>query len=149
MNNKVINYNAKTKIDGLTGAVKGAAIIGLSSLIVLSSAFRVASIECDVNHSATTVCPITKLETFLFGVEAGMQHQARDLESYKVSYVDHTEYTSDVEYLSDEEGPRVLFCEIENYDGIMEVNRKMWTYQNGEYIQVALDDAELTKTLSK
>lgn len=126
----------------LTGAAKCVAAVGLSTLIVGSCALRIASIECHTNHSNNAICPITKLETFLFGVEKGMQHQAADLERFNLRYSDYSVYTSDVSYLPKEEdkSPAIAYNEVKETSEGCEITPYMWGYEDGEYIHTSLED---------
>ena len=78
-----------------TGAKK--AIIGLAlvGLLLGGSAIIVAH-RCNANDPTKAVCPITVLETKLFGYETGLKHQYKDLvdyqtDNYKVSNVEYHE----------------------------------------------------------
>lgn len=82
----------------ITGATKAVACVAATSLIVGSIGLRLASLECAANHSLDTICPMTKIKTALFGVEAGMEHQAQDIEKINHYYSDRREYTEDVSY---------------------------------------------------
>ncbi len=141
--------NSKKKMEILTGAAKCVTTVALCGMIVGSCAFRVASIECNVNHSTNAICPITRLETFLFGAEAGLRHQARDLERYSVNYQDHKEYTSDVVYQSgsDETFPQVTYNEVSLYDDTTEVEAKGWAYVDGQFVQYTEENLELKKRM--
>lgn len=83
----------------MTGAAKVTACVALSGLIAGSLGLRLASLECAANHSVDTMCPIAKLDTLLFGEDAGMQHQAEDIARYNRIYEGHEEYTQGVTYM--------------------------------------------------
>lgn len=89
--------NKRNKI--LTGAAKATACVALTGVLVGGMGLRLASIECNANHSIDTMCPMAKIETFLFGVEAGMEHQARDIERYGYVTDGGRVYTTDVNYI--------------------------------------------------
>lgn len=83
----------------ITGAARATACVALSGLLVGSLGFRLASLECGANHSISSMCPMAKIETALFGVEAGMEHQARDIERYGYVTDSGRVYTTDVNYI--------------------------------------------------
>ncbi len=87
----------KNKI--ITGARKTVACVALTGAMVGGIALRLASLECAANHSIDTMCPLAKLETYLFGIEAGMQHQVNDIEKYSCVYRDRKVKTEDVNYV--------------------------------------------------
>lgn len=83
----------------ITGAARATACVALSGLLVGSLGLRLASLECGANHSISSMCPMAKIETALFGVEAGMEHQARDIERYGYVTDSGRVYTTDVNYI--------------------------------------------------
>lgn len=149
MKKEYLNNKSPKKLEKLTGAARGVTVAALSTLIVGSCAYQVASIECNTNHSANAICPITRLETALFGVERGLQHQAHDLENYSMFYQDRKEYTSDVIYEpgTDESAPTVTFNKIYEYSDSKEVETKTWTYIDGKFVQITEQAPELTKKM--
>lgn len=83
----------------ITGAARATACVALSGLLVGSLGLRLASLECRANHSIGSMCPMAKIETALFDVEAGMEHQAHDIERYGYVTDDGHVYTTDVNYI--------------------------------------------------
>lgn len=70
------------EIQEKTGAKKAIIGLTLAGLIVGGGALGLYH-ECSTNDPAKTVCPITILETKLFGYETGLKHQYRDLTNYE------------------------------------------------------------------
>lgn len=96
-------YHSNGKISNskriLTGVAKVTTCVALSGLIVGSMGLRLASLGCGANHSVDAICPMARLESFLFGEEAGLNHQAEDLRRYNLVYPDYKEYTQNVKYV--------------------------------------------------
>ena len=83
----------------ITGAAKATACVALTGLIAGSLGLRLASLECGANHSVDSMCPMAKIEMALFGLEAGMEHQAHDIERYNYMTNDSKVYTTGVTYM--------------------------------------------------
>lgn len=81
------------EIQEKTGAKKAIIGLTLAGLILGGSAITLAH-QCNTNDPTKTVCPITILETKLFGYEAGLKHQYKDL----VDYTADNFNVSNVEY---------------------------------------------------
>lgn len=70
-----------TLLERISGAKK--AIVGVALTAVLIGSIPIGlEIACHQNDPTQFICPITQLETKLFGYEAGLKHQAKDLEGY-------------------------------------------------------------------
>lgn len=85
----------KSYLPKSTGAKIAIAGLALTSLLVAGSALGLYH-ECKANDPTTSVCPITIIETKLFGYKEGLQHQYKDLCAYddentKISKVKYNE----------------------------------------------------------
>lgn len=94
-------------IERISGARKVIAGIAITAALVGSVPIGL-EISCHRNDPTMFVCPITQLETKLFGYETGLRHQAKDLEGYsrELSVIDdginHEVSATDVEYVEGE-----------------------------------------------
>lgn len=70
----------KTLIEKISGAKK--VIAGVALAASLASISIGLDLSCHRNDPTMFACPITQLETRIFGYEAGLRHQAHDLEGY-------------------------------------------------------------------
>lgn len=59
-------------------AKKMAAAVALTGVVGAAVAGRVIE-KCHANEASKAICPITQIETILFGYEKGLDHQAADL----------------------------------------------------------------------
>ena len=89
----VLNNKENEGLKKSTGAKRALTGLVLTSLIVGGSAIGLYH-ECKANDPAKSVCPITILETKLFGYEAGLKHQYKDLvntesDNFTVSNVEY------------------------------------------------------------
>lgn len=133
-------FNNSKKV--LTGAKKATACVALTGLLVGSVGLRVASLGCAANNSIDEMCPLAKLETMLFGVEAGMQHQAQDIEKYSRVYNDRKVTTEDVTYTGD-----VLTYTVLTDRGEEVISEEeTWSYENNEFSHSNGDVQVLRKT---
>lgn len=75
----------KSLIERISGAKKVITGVALVATLVGSVAVGLDA-SCHKNDPTNFICPITRLETMLFGYEAGLKHQAQDLEGYVSTY---------------------------------------------------------------
>ena len=93
--NKINKKNNKS-IKALTKVKKVGATISL--IAVLASGITLAEVkdQCKSNIPVAQVCPITILETKLFGFEFGLKHHMKDLENFNYTNGSFHNYVDDI-----------------------------------------------------